>query len=199
MIDEDDGLWWDRFAAVNLSPKPEIPDYDLLMNKLAESDRARVTFLKACLEKLGLEPNTSDSAIPALSTLHLSSSNNSEVAELLCGWESIMDKEDGVELIRGETDTFRIENEEEILSMSELEGALPQDVGDMVLDYENVVKKIVPHERELPTLKQTPHFNHKLFFADLQRFQKVENDAESWGNILMYGDVVTSTNTLLEK
>lgn len=169
------------------------------MAKLAESDRARITFLKACLEKLGLEPNASDSTIPPLSTLHLSSTNNTEVAELLCGWESIMDKEDGVEFIRGEADTFRIENEDETLGMSELHKALPQDEDDFVLDYENVVKKIVPHEKELPTLKQTPHFNHKLFFNDLKRFQRAEGDAESWGNLLMYGDVVTSTNTLLEK
>ena len=156
-----------------------------------------MTFLKSCLEKLGLEPNASNSTIPPLSTLHLSSANNTEVAELLFEWESIIEKENGTETIRAEVDTFQIEAEEQTLSMGELQGALPQDEYDLTVDYETVVKKIVPHEKDLPTLKQTPHFNHKLFFADLKRFQSLEKDAESWGNILLYGDVVTSTNTLL--
>lgn len=66
-------------------------------------------------------------------------------------------------------------------------------------DYKAVTKDIVAHEKQLPDEKLTPRFNHRLFFSSLQQFQAIESDARAWGNALLYGDVVTSTNVLLEK
>jgi biotin--protein ligase len=176
------------------------------MARLAAADKSRIAFLKACLGKLGLEPNETTQTIPSLSPLHLSSINDSGVTEMLCSWESIMDRENGLELIRGEADTFLIQTRNSQWDMDGIRDSLPQDGKQTKpeedispLNYESVVKKIVAHETSLPSTKQTPRFDHQLYYSSLKRFQLVERQAASWGNVLLYGDVVTSTNTLLEK
>ncbi|KAF1942737.1 class II aaRS and biotin synthetase [Clathrospora elynae] len=70
---------------------------------------------------------------------------------------------------------------------------------DQILNFEKVVKVIVPHEKELPTTKETP-FHHEAFYANLHHYHnKLRNPDASFGKHLMYAEVVTSTNSLLEK
>lgn len=193
-----------RFAAVNLHPRPDIPGYDELVHKITADDQSRISFLKACLGRLGLEVSREDTAVPPLSSLHLSAIDNTKVTELLCAWEEVMDKEDGREFVRGEADTFHIQGEDGSLSVEELQHSLPSTEGvgakdGGIVDYAAITKRIIPHEKTLPSPESTPRFNHKQFYSSLKRFQATEEDAEEWGNILLYGDVVTSTNSLLEK
>ncbi|KAH6982246.1 biotin-protein ligase [Ilyonectria sp. MPI-CAGE-AT-0026] len=193
-----------EFAAINLHPQPAIPDYAELISKLTDEDKSRVDFLKACLSKLGLEVSQNDAGVPSLSRLHLSSLEETGVSELLVDMADIIDKENGEEWIRGEGDTFHIENEETIWSVEGLQESLSQqgesDASSAgITDYTKVIKKIVPHEKGHPHPKLTPQFNHGLYFSSLRRYQQIESDAEEWGNLLMYGEVLTSTNTILEK
>jgi biotin--protein ligase len=70
---------------------------------------------------------------------------------------------------------------------------------DQILDYDKIVKVIVTHDQELPSTKETP-FHHEAFYANLNYYHnKFQNPNASFGKHLMYGEVVTSTNTLLEK
>jgi biotin--protein ligase len=70
---------------------------------------------------------------------------------------------------------------------------------DQIMDYGKVVKVIVPHEKELPSTKETL-FHHEAFYANLHHYHtKLRNPDASFGKLLIYGEVVTSTNTLLEK
>ncbi|KAK7424715.1 biotin holocarboxylase synthetase [Neonectria punicea] len=194
-----------EFAAVNLHPQPTIPGYAELIDNLADEDKSRVDFLKACLSKLGLEVSLSDAGVPSLSRLHLSSLEETGVSELLASMEDIIDKENGEEWIRGEGDTFHIQNEETIWNVESLQQSLaqPDESGasssSLTTDYSKIVKKIMPHEKGPPHPKLTPQFNHGLYFSSLRRYQKMEPQAEEWGNLLMYGEVLTSTNTILEK
>ncbi|KAF2500688.1 putative biotin protein ligase [Lophium mytilinum] len=72
--------------------------------------------------------------------------------------------------------------------------------GDKIIDYDKVIKRIVPHEKTLPTGRETPSFNHDAYYANLAHFQsKSDIDEPAFGSHLLYGEVVTSTNTLLEK
>ena len=167
--------------------------------------------MRACLAKLGLEVSAQATAVPSLSKLHLSSINHTHVGELLYTWESIMDKEDGEELIRAENDVFHVEKTESRWSLSGLKNAIVGDGATSqkesvsesddsgIVDYNAVVKTVVPHENAWPDSKETPNFNHALYYASLKEYRQIEDDAEDWGDVLMYGDVVTSTNTLLEK
>ncbi|CAN9276050.1 unnamed protein product [Alternaria alternata] len=70
---------------------------------------------------------------------------------------------------------------------------------DEIVDYAKIVKVITPHEKALPSAQETP-FHHDAFYANLHHYHtKLRNPDASFGKHLMYGEVVTSTNTLLEK
>ncbi|KAG6151257.1 hypothetical protein E4U11_007961 [Claviceps purpurea] len=199
-----------EFAPANLSPQPGIPEYADLIRTLQEHDEARLAFLRACLRKLGLEVSAAENAsVPILSSIHLTAVHGSHVSELLYSWAPVIEGEGDDEYIRGEGDTFRIHSDQNGLTVRDLKAlrGLPADddhddaAGETagILDYSAVTKVIVAHEKDLPTTEMTPRFDHKVYFANLARFQLMEEGAESWGNVLMYGDVVTSTNSLLER
>jgi hypothetical protein len=58
---------------------------------------------------------------------------------------------------------------------------------DQILEYEKVVKVIVPHEKELPSSKETP-FHHEAFYANLHHYHtKLRNPDSSFGKHLIYG------------
>ncbi|KAI1504794.1 biotin-protein ligase [Biscogniauxia marginata] len=199
-----------EFAAANLSPHHDVEGYDELIASLQAADGARTSFLKACLAKLGLEVNQDLSGVPSLSRLHLSSISSDGVDDLLHVWEEIISREDGEEFIRAEHDTFHLEKPETRWSMDELQDSLPSNdsSGELtppsssdqaMIDYTTITKHIVTHEKGWPEAKETPYFNHNAFFASLRGYRAMETEAEEWGSYFMYGEVVTSTNTLLEK
>ncbi|PVI07288.1 biotin apo-protein ligase-like protein [Periconia macrospinosa] len=71
---------------------------------------------------------------------------------------------------------------------------------DQILDYDKLIKSIVPHTTSLPDIRQTPSFHHEAYYANLtHHHSKSQNYAPKFGRHLLYGEVVTSTNTLLEK
>ncbi|KAI2609587.1 biotin-protein ligase [Hypoxylon fragiforme] len=200
-----------EFAAANLSPQHSVEGYDQLIATLQADDDARTSFLKACLAKLGLEVSQETSGVPSLSRIHLSSISGSDVDDLLHTWEDIISKEDNEEYIRAENDTFHLQKPETIWSVTGLKEALtPDDSPDQkssslsgdgagIIDYSTIVKHIVTHQDSWPEAKATPYFNHHAFYSSLQEYRRTEPEAEEWGDFFMYGEVVTSTNTLLEK
>ena len=207
-----------RFAAVNLDSKSDGPNYLALVKALTEDDSSRVNFLKACLAKLGLTVSQEATSVPSLSRLHLSSLHHFLIPELLVSWEDIITKENGEEYIKGENDTFHLEKSDSRWSISSLVKALPlpealkgkdehsadqvdgADSDDRIVDYNAITKRLIPHETEWPGTKETPYFNHHSFYANLRKYQEErDSEAEEFGKYLMYGEVVTSTNTMLEK
>ncbi|KAH9988832.1 biotin-protein ligase [Xylariaceae sp. FL0662B] len=198
-----------EFAAVNLSRQNDVPGYDELIAALQTDDDARTSFLKACLSKLGLEVNEETSVVPSLSTLHLSSISSNDVDDLLHAWEEIISTEDGEEYIKAENDTFHIEKPETRWSVNGLKEALtsndssnrgsPNSSDAGIVDYTTIVKRIVAHQNAWPEARATPYFNHHAFYSSLKEYRRKNTEAEEWGDFLMYGEVVTSTNTLLEK
>jgi biotin--protein ligase len=70
---------------------------------------------------------------------------------------------------------------------------------DQILSYDKVIKSIVPHSKSLPSAREIP-FHHEAFYANLHHYHtKLSNPSASFGAHLLYGEVVTSTNTLLDK
>lgn len=73
-------------------------------------------------------------------------------------------------------------------------------IGDRILDYNMIVKQLKRHEKGIPSSRETPYFHHDSFYANLDHYHaKSRNPDSAFGKYLMYGEVVTSTNTLLEK
>ena len=186
------------------------------MKGLADDDEPRANFLKACLTKLGLMVSQEAISVPSLSRLHLSSLHHFLVPELLSSWEEIITGEDGEEYIKGESDTFHLEKQDSRWSLGSLVKSLPGISGaneenkadrvdgagsdDRIIDYDAITKRLIPHETDWPGTKETPYFNHHSFYGNLKAYQQEGlSQAEEFGKYLMYGEVVTSTNTMLEK
>ncbi|KAI9715170.1 MAG: hypothetical protein M1812_006149 [Candelaria pacifica] len=197
-----------RFAAVNLDRHADGPDYSKLVDRVAADDKPRTEFLKACLTKLGLQVSQGNNPVPSLSRLHLSSIQPSDVEELVASLQDIITIRDGEEYIQGENDTFHIEKPA-AWSLGSLATALPgvatdnndkANAVDRSLDYSTVIKRVCLHSKDYPACKETPDFNHHAFFANLKHYHSSSKESEGdFGKYLMYGEVVTSTNTMLEK
>ncbi len=199
-----------RFDAVNLSQQSGVPGYEELIEALKADEESRASFLKACLSKLGLEVSQSAVPVPSLSKIHLSSLRHTEVGELLSSLNEIITKDGEEEYIKGSNDLFHLEKPDSRWSMTALSEALSNDFAasqkktgrgspDPTADYTHVIKRVVAHEGAWPEPKETPYFNHAVYYSSLREFRDKDEEAETWGDTLMYGEVLTSTNTLLEK
>lgn len=207
---DDWSLTKPRFAAANLEPKPSVPGFSDVIAALANDEKHRTDFVKACLAKLGLTVSDEQN-VPSLSRMHLSSLESNETTSLVSSLATITQKdENGEELIKDENDTFHIVKPS-TWKMLDLAEALPlenetQDSADQldgssdrIIDYNTIIKQILVHDGEYPQAKATPYFNHHAFYSNLQHYQKLLPKATNFGTHLLYGEVVTSTNTLLEK
>lgn len=179
-----------------------------MVKVLEEDDKQRTDFLKACLLKLGLKVSQETTAVPSLSRLHLSSMLPNGVSDIMAGLQEIVSIADGEEYIKDENDTFHLEKPS-VWSLGSLSKALTGessvktdegDDDDRIIDYNAVVKRLVVHEKEPPQSKETPYFNHEAFYANLRHYEnKTQEFKDRFGNSILYGEVVTSTNTILEK
>jgi len=166
--------------------------------------------MKACLAKLDLDVSTESHSVPSLSRMHLSSSETGKISELVHGWQEaglVTKDEAGREVIKGENDHFVLESENGSFDMSNVDASLPDkptredgqnDEG--IIDYNALPKRLFLHEADLPSSRETPHFNHHAFYSNLKTYHSRQRESEhAFGHNLIYGEVVTSTSTLLEK
>lgn len=161
------------------------------------------------MTKLGLHVNKEQDTAPSLSRLHLTSLHPPDTAKLIASLQDIITIVDGEEYIKDENDTFHLEKPS-AWSLGSLGNALPETPDDEIkgthveednfLDYNKIVKRMIVHNEDHPSNKDTPYFNHHAFFANLNHYQSMTRDSSpEFGNHLLYGEVVTSTNTMLEK
>ncbi|POS86238.1 hypothetical protein EPUL_001442, partial [Erysiphe pulchra] len=209
-----------EFAAVNLDIKSNIPTYLEIIKELTENDSDRVLFLKACLKKLGLTVNQKDQSIPSLSKLHLSSIQYELIPKLLSSWQTIITTlDDGQRFIEAENNLFYLEYPDfkfgsDFITKSDLHSKHLENESDggidtydlVIKDYKSqvsrssTIKHLVLHQKNWPNVKETPKFNHDLFFTSLKEFQYEKGSkADEFGKYLLYGEVVTSTNSMLEQ
>lgn len=201
-----------RFAAANLEKKEDIPGFDKVVDVLASDKKHRVDFMRACLAKLGLTVGEEPLYVPSLSPIHLSCLQASKTSELVGSLKEIATVVDGEEYIKDDNDKFHIVNQS-AWSLGSLYKALPSALkqeqktddesgsgGDSIVDYNTITKEVLVHETSHPSFEQTPYFDHKSYYYNLSSYQKMTPETEyQFGNCLLYGEVVTSTNTLLEK
>ena len=198
-----------RFAAINLDHKSEISGYLDIVQALEEDDTKRSDFLTACLLKLGLEVNTENKEVPSLSRLHLSSAISSDISHFMGSLSEVIKLQDGEEYLQDENDTFHFQKPT-AWGFGSLVNALPATADkttddttsddDKNIDYNKVVKRVIVHDKTPPAGKETPYFNHDAYYGNLKHYRsQKENDQAVFGHYILYGDVVTSTNTMLEK
>lgn len=203
-----------RFAGDTLNPKNGGPGYADTVEAVKEDEGKRMAFIKSLLMKLNLNVPGEVLTPPLLSALHVSSLNNKEARKLL---EDI--EKDGVTSVLGagyleaEHDTFFLVTEDtcstgEVVeklaglqtNVEEVDARQADPLASQPLDYSLDVKTIYFYEHWLPERSSTPHFDHDLFYESLIQYQSERGTrAKEFGKILMYGESVTSTNTMLEK
>ena len=157
--------------------------------------------------------NQDQNAVPSLYRLHLSAKTAGAVSEALAALQDIIVTENDVQLIEDENDTFSLEKPS-TWSMRELKGSLVEtsdaedrsaddesaNAEDRILDYKAIRKRVVVYEEGLPPVKETPYFNHHAYFASLEHYQDEDESVDpAFGRLLLYSEVITSTNTILEK
>lgn len=196
-----------RFAAINLNKSANGPEYAEIVDQLAADDGARTAFLKACLKKLGLQVSQGTETVPSLSCLHLSSVEPDYTRSLTSSLNELITRENsGESYLKDDNDTFLVRRVGTgALQMQDLEEALPkesttQEQAEMSIDYNAIIKRLLIHEADIPPSKITPSWNHHAFYSHLKHYQSLSKEAVvDFGRYLLYGEVVTSTNTLLEK
>ncbi|KAI9669702.1 MAG: biotin holocarboxylase synthetase [Alyxoria varia] len=217
-----------EFSASNFSKKAKDMD-PAVKRALEEDDKLRESFIKAALLKLGLHINQDeDGGTLSLSPIHLSSNRAGAVAKVSAQLESNVEIVDGNEYVKAETDTFQIHRSSSTWSMSKLTRAAiealstkskeensndtekPSEEGaDPSEKQTDLVKTIVLHEDGSPSAQDTPYFNHSTYFSALSVHTPANDDHHndnasdadiiSFGQHLLYAEVITSTSTLLEK
>ena len=207
---DDWSLTKPRFAAANLGPKPNVPGFLDVIQALADDEKNRMDFIKACLTMLGLTVSDEQN-VPSLSYLHLSSSVPADTADVISSLNHLIEKNgDDEEFLKDDNDTFHIVRPS-TWKMDDLAKTLPGKTetkeaadptdgsSDRIVDYNTVTKHVIVHDNDYPESKSTPYFNHNAFYANLHHYQSQLPGAANFGAHLLYGEVVTSTNTMLEK
>lgn len=149
-----------------------------VLDQLKDHDHDRKLFLKACLIKLGLKVNT-ELEVPKLTPIHCSSYLNP--VDILSLEHTLRDKLD----FSGNTfddvnDSFTLRHPGE---------SFDQDVGTNLIMYNDT----------LPDPSETPQFNFQEYYDYLNQLYSSNNTTGIFGKVLGYGEVVTSTSTLLDK
>ncbi|RAO68427.1 uncharacterized protein BHQ10_004439 [Talaromyces amestolkiae] len=196
-----------EFAAVNLDKSAGGLEYAKIIDQIAADDTARTDFLKACLTKLGLQVSQDTTTVPSLSCLHMSSVEPEYTQAIVSALEEIMTKDEQKDILKDDIDTFRVERAyDKTYEMDDLKEALAEEVAvekatssEGIVDYNAIVKRLLIH-RELSSSKLTPYFNHHAFYANLRHYQSQSKEAVvDFGRSIIYGEVVTSTSSMLEK
>ena len=179
----------------------QVEDFDDVVRQLKEDDVLREEFMKACLRKLALNVVEEVKSTPKLSKIHLSSQNACEVQKVVDDLKEIVVQDPNGRWIKDQHDTFLVSGVE-TLSMDGLEQALPDNSDDdKFTDYNAITKHIVVHTDSHPAPNKTPYFNHDTYYTALKTYhaESTRTTDVSFGRNLLYGEVVTSTNTLLER
>jgi len=183
---------------VNLDRNHGDARYTRLVDDLAADDHIRVQFLTACLTKLGLRVNTESDEVPSLSELHLTSIDLAIVPQIIEKLQEIITSEDDIDVVMGENDKFIFEKAGSVSQHLPSEQSANAVGG--VPDYNKIPKHVKVYNDGYPAARDTPWFNHEIYYKSLRIAQdRSERDVSLFGSSILYGSVVTSTSTMLDK
>ncbi|KAG0021769.1 biotin holocarboxylase synthetase [Podila clonocystis] len=193
------------------------PEYGPLPNvvsRLLEQDKERVLLLRSLLIRLGLKLTQQESqvsltntgsdielppgaiqGIPDLTSLYLASTRSAITQELTRSLKSLVT---GAELIKEANDTFQLIDSP--LHAAPFHTPTLSEGADGEGE-EKVIKNIVLCPEGAPPANLTPQFTMDTFFTHLQQLRNASFNGGQlrFGDSLLYGQVVTSTQTMLDK
>ncbi|KAA8898950.1 biotin-protein ligase [Sphaerosporella brunnea] len=188
-----------EFVGAHLNKSNCGPEYAEIVDAVIADEEKRLKFLRSMLAKLGLKVSETNVPPPRLSRVHLTALHPPDVAHLVDRLQDIIttDGEGAITEIVEENDTFVLHQGSPNQTVEEAT-ADPED--DSFIDYNKVPKHLYIHSSGLPSSESTPFFNHNVFYESLQTYRSQSRFSPSqFGTFMLYGETVTSTNTLLDK
>ncbi|KAG0246276.1 biotin-protein ligase [Mortierella sp. GBAus27b] len=204
-----------EYDATHLDPRnPDYGPQPNVVTRLMENETERRMFLRGVLEKMGLKVAQPESAkigtsalppgaiqgVPAITPLYLASIRPTCTAELARVLYGLADDNDQ---IKEANDTFQLVPSPHHPIPVHTPTVTDTEDGD---EEPKITKNIVLCSTEPPSTTLTPEFDMALFFRHLEYVRQqaqVRQDPMShdcrFGNSLIYGHVVTSTQTMLDK
>lgn len=177
-----------EFCAWHLKPQAGQAPSDVV-DTLKANEPQRLLFLRNSLLKLGLRVNPEPQTVAAVTPVYVTS-NCDGATRLL--YEKIKHDAEIVNLcyLEDANDTFRVVRQ--LLDINVPHG----DAVGSVESAESAVKELCFLDA-IPPKTLTPSFDLSMYYAHLQRL--AQGKRTTFGNTLAYGEVVTSTNTLLDR
>ncbi|KAG4302160.1 hypothetical protein PCK1_001432 [Pneumocystis canis] len=184
-----------EYSILSIGLKNKNRNYSDFFNKSLQLENQRITFLRHILQLLGLQTTFKPIMFTNLTDLHLSSKFPSIIKEAASLLYSISENINEESIIKCETDIFYLQESSSISAYGSIENFLNNFYE---CDYNRIPKYIKIHEY-LPTITETPFFNHKNYFENLLASRTLKKHNYQLGNIILYGETLTSSQTLLKK
>lgn len=202
-----------EFSPELLKRVPSHEEYTKTLKTLTEHDAPRIEFMKAILKKMGLKVNPSLEPIPSLSRLSLTSIDPPLLKFLIEKWETELGISQNV--IDGTNDKFRIWDAKQHNQFTTSNALEYSEESTLDVDYDKVVKDIDVYYDGLPDSRITPNFSLQKYYDSLKELRIAQahssgfgygvgveltlSDNTAAGSTILYGEVVTSTSTMLFK
>ncbi|KAF9186942.1 biotin holocarboxylase synthetase [Haplosporangium sp. Z 767] len=196
---------------------PEYGPMPNVVSTLLVKDQERVQLLKSLLKRLGLKLTQPEATVAAVTTsgtledtttpavplgaiqgipdytsLYLASVHPSYTSDLIQALKSLSIPEG---LIKEANDTFQL-----IASPQQPAPVHTSTLSESAEEEseEKIIKNIILCPEGAPTAALTPYFDMNLYFEHLRKVRQHSSHLK-FGNSLLYGQVVSSTQTMLEK
>lgn len=185
-----------EYTTALMRPDPLDLHFRSVVADLEQHESGRRQFLRACLAHMGLRVNSDAGlGLPRLTPLYLSSHLDPTRVQTI-----VSDLRENMDFVG--KDTFEDVHDTFVLQEDKTELHLVDTGAESIDEICDGVKHIqILSDGTLPDLKQTPYFDMSRYFERLGRLyekNKIEPQHRDFGSVLGYGEVVTSTNTLLD-
>lgn len=159
--------------------------------------RDRLNFMRSILTTLNLRTNETPAKAPELSTLYLISYSEKDRGRLLDIFRELSEnRSPGMQVISGEQDTFCvIPDESHRITLLEAEDSEQMQSYDEQMKY--ICTSRHPPVFTLFDVSKYFAFLHRLHYSSLPASNKYEEPV--FGTSLLYGETVTSSQSLLDK
>ncbi|GAA5928180.1 biotin--[acetyl-CoA-carboxylase] ligase BPL1 [Sporobolomyces koalae] len=186
-----------RGQALLWAVHPEHPSVDDDVDRPARDDKElhRLSLVRGSLSQLGLDVSDGPTPLPKLLPLVLAAADpalaQQTAASIASHGEALSDSTAG---LVDRNDTFVLHPASSFDSLVRAARARKGTVEPEELQKEH--KLVCVYDEHLPPASSTPLFNVPLYFSKLAQ---ASHERPSVGQVLLYGEVVTSTQTMLDK
>ncbi|KAI5794409.1 biotin-protein ligase [Peziza echinospora] len=184
-----------EFAGVNLDKNLGDRRYSEVVDAIIADHNQQVKFLQACFKKLGLKHSEQANVVPPLSVLHLTALYPEDVPDIITNLRDVMCQDGSDDMILGETDSFILQDPRRPTLSQETKW----EKADRIIEYHEITKTLFVHDKGYPGSNDTPHFDHEVYYNALDDYRTSSRLSPSQlGSFIMYGEVLTSTSTILD-